>query len=202
MKSANATSLWSLALFSYPSWILDKHNLKCLCITLWTVILGRPNSKLIRFFGVPYTDCLMHSTISLNVHGLPVVFCFSALPISLNWVNHITDLSAVACVPHGRQKLFWRVTSDLNSAYHSRHRALCRMDAISLTEWLGPNMWREYHSTIQCINECDTVLHKTGEDKIQSIPIQTSWSHDTNLLIYYIMKSWNSCSTMLYIWNH
>ena len=55
------------------------------------VVFGIPNVTLLRaidFLGLLMQDCLMHSTSSSDVLGQTVDFCFSTVPISLNWFIH------------------------------------------------------------------------------------------------------------------
>jgi hypothetical protein len=184
MKTANAISLqWSVAFISYPSWILDKHNLRRLWITLWTVILHTPNSKLQLsdgFFGAPYIWPSLCSTVSLNVHGLPADSASQHSPFFLSWVNHqITDLWPVACVPYRIKNYF--EGSQLTWTQHTTAGTEFSTERMP-SHWL--NDWGQTHNVnttaqyMVSIMTATLVLHKTGEDKIWSYYI-----FHTNIMI-------------------
>lgn len=85
--------------------------------------------------------------------------------IHFNWVNHqVIDLSDIS-VLYICQKLHRTVTFYLNTAYHSTHWAFCCMDAISLFNWLGPNV--NMNTTLQpimCNSPCDTSVVQDNEE--------------------------------------
>lgn len=131
------------------------------------------------FFELLTHDCLMCSTVSSDVCGLPVDFCIPTLPVFLNWVIHwVIDLSVGASVLYGCQKLCWMGITDLNLACHSMHWALC-WAKCHLTDWARAH---NVNTTVQLIkhfnNHCDTSKIKLGE--FLHIPIQMSWLHVLN----------------------
>ena len=55
------------------------------------ILFGIPNVTLLRaidYLGLIMQDCFMRSTSSSDDLGRPVDFCFSTVPVSLNWFIH------------------------------------------------------------------------------------------------------------------
>ena len=83
------------------------------------------HQRAIDFLGFLMQDCLMRSTSFSSVLGRLVDFCFSTLPVSLNWFIHQFKALSVGSFSPGCKLHHLRctATTDFSSAYHNTNWA-------------------------------------------------------------------------------
>lgn len=126
----------------FISWIiciLKACNCKHLYNTFYTIALGTSSCHedcLADFLGNHMKIILMFFTISLDPHGLPLLFPSSTFSVSMNFFIHILiHFTSGGFCPYFIISIHSMLTGDFVSASHTTHCAFTVTDAI-LTEQL------------------------------------------------------------------